>query len=359
MRTLHFQIKRRVRDGAKGTAADHTRYITRGGNSVEYIQRTGAYADKEDLVATGHGNLPTWANKNPVQFFEAADTWERNPGLRNGRVCVQIDATLPRELSQAEQQQAVQDFLRVQLGERHAYVWAMHESVASDGKPHPHVHMAFSERQQTGRELSPQEYFSRTNPKDRYFNERTWPTKARQAWSDTLNVTLERSGSMSRVDPRTLRAQGIDRDPVENLHKDRLRRDNSELRARPQATENHAATHAYWTARKAELGITPGMAHAEALQRITAASRQLVRQPQEALEVVQARVQALQQQAHRTHAGVLLEQHRLQTGMASAAVLAKIHQIAQDDAVGKNRYHLAIDHPGKEQTRERGRSQGW
>lgn len=304
MRTLHFQVKRRGRGGKVAPAGVHVQYITASrGTSTEYIQRTGPYADRDDVLAIGHGNLPKWADDDPVTFFAAGDKWERNPGIptgefgktRNGRVCTQIDASLPRELSLPDQRRVVQEFIRSQLGNRHAYVWGIHQPTATDGQPYPHVHIAFSERQDTGQEFPPHVYFSRVgNLKDRRFNDAGWPAAARQAWSDTLNVALEECGSISRVDPRSLLAQGIDREPVQKLHSARLQIDNSELRERPRYEENHAATHRYWEARKVALGITPDMSHDARMQRIAEASRQVrVREPLESLETYKRRVDQL------------------------------------------------------------------
>lgn len=290
MRTLHFQIKRRTKEGKFAPAGVHVQYITRGAAGVEYLQRTGPYAHREDLLATGHGNLPAWADENPVTFFAEGDKWERNAGVpmgelgktRHGRVCTQIDASLPRELSLDDHKQVVQDFLTAQLGERHAYVWAIHQPTASDGQPYPHFHAAFSERRDTGKALPPHEYFSRMgNQKDRMFNAAGWPRAARQAWSDTLNVCLERNQSLSRIDPRTLRAQGIDRTPARKLDTSELRRDDSPIREQARYAENYAATHAYWETRKRELGITRGMGREDIIQRIGDASREAVRPPQE------------------------------------------------------------------------------
>ncbi|HBD39171.1 MAG TPA: plasmid mobilization protein, partial [Cupriavidus sp.] len=47
MASFHHCLK----SGKKGTAANHAAYIT----------RQGKHGHREDLVCTGHGNMPAWA----------------------------------------------------------------------------------------------------------------------------------------------------------------------------------------------------------------------------------------------------------------------------------------------------------
>ncbi len=50
-----------VKVGGKGQACGHAAYIAREGS---YAERAGY----EDLEATGHGNLPSWAEHEPSRF---------------------------------------------------------------------------------------------------------------------------------------------------------------------------------------------------------------------------------------------------------------------------------------------------
>lgn len=283
MKALHFAIDHRTTGTQKAAAGAHIRYITRtpdaAGEHAAYVTRTRGYV-REDLIATGTGNLPAWAEGSPVRFFEAADQYERGGVLRPGRTATQITAALPRDLTHAQQQDAVQDFVQGQLGTRHAYVWGIHETVASDGKRYPHVHMAFSERTDTGQGLGPEQYFSqRGYHKDRVFNDRAWPQAARQAWSDTLNATLEQAGAVARVDARTFRAQGFDRDGAEYVKRQDVREHPEKLQERPPVAdtpEMQQRRAAAWEDRKQVLGLSQGMTREEVVQRIRDASHEAI-----------------------------------------------------------------------------------
>jgi hypothetical protein len=241
------------------------------------------------------GNLPAWAEGNPVQFFTASDQYERGGLHRGGRTATQVTATLPRALTHAQHEDVIERFLQGQLGAKHAYVWGIHETVASDGQPRAHVHIAFSEREDTGAGYGPAQYFSRQGyQKDRTFNDRGWPGAARQAWSDTLNVALELAGSSERVSARSFRDQGLDWQPAQYITRQEFasKEGQERLRQRVRTDDTPAALAkrvAEWEARKQVLGLTPTMSHDEIVQRIGDASR-------EAIAAHQAQRRALRQE---------------------------------------------------------------
>jgi hypothetical protein len=69
MRALHFSVAYRTRGTQKAPAQAHVRYITRAQASaaehVGYVTRTTQHT-REDLVASGYGNLPAWAQGDPA-----------------------------------------------------------------------------------------------------------------------------------------------------------------------------------------------------------------------------------------------------------------------------------------------------
>ena len=110
-----------------------------------YIARTGPYASgrttsREDLVATGFGNLPP-GFADADEFWAAADTHGRS----NGRSADVRIMTLPRGLDAAQQEQAAFRAAREWCGEDRAYTWAVHNPDASDGGEQPHVHLMRSQ----------------------------------------------------------------------------------------------------------------------------------------------------------------------------------------------------------------------
>ena len=81
MASFHHRIK----SGKKGSAAEHARYIA--------LQ--SKYSQREDLVSTGFGNLPAWAENDPSAFWKAGAQYER----ANGAVYREHEIALSAELS--------------------------------------------------------------------------------------------------------------------------------------------------------------------------------------------------------------------------------------------------------------------
>ena len=210
-----------VKVGGKGQATGHAAYIAREGS---YAERDGY----EDLEATGYGNLPSWAEHEPSVFWTAADRHER----ANGATYREIEIALPRELDPAQRQALVLDFIRQEIGERHAHQWAIHNpGAALAGGEQPHAHLMYSERTVDGIERGAEQYFKRyngTHPelggcrKDSAGTEERL-LETRQRWAEVQNAHLQQYGHAARVDHRSLADQGIDRAPEQHLGGRRVR----------------------------------------------------------------------------------------------------------------------------------------
>jgi len=199
-----------VRPGPKGSGAEHAQYIERGGRFTP--EKYGEIGEHE------RGNLPAWAKGSAARFFAAADEHER----ANGNSYREFELALPVELSDAERGRLVREFVTEQIGDRHAYAWAIHEPKGHN----PHVHVMYSERLRDGIERGPEQYFKRANGKqpergghrksDR-FTGREGPEAVeavRARWAEMQNQALERAGVAARVDHRSLAAQGIEREAM-------------------------------------------------------------------------------------------------------------------------------------------------
>ncbi|MCU9569831.1 MobA/MobL family protein (plasmid) [Proteus mirabilis] len=211
MASYHLSVK----TGGKGKAASH----------ADYIAREGKYAREKDndLEHQESGNMPAWAAHKPSEFWKAADTFER----ANGCTYREIEIALPRELTPAQRLELVRDFVQQEIGDRHAYQFAIHNPRAAiEGGEQPHAHIMFSERLNDGIERDPQPYFKRANTKNperggakkARFGETPTERKAyliaqRERWADLQNKHLERYQHPDRVDARSLKAQGIEREP--------------------------------------------------------------------------------------------------------------------------------------------------
>jgi len=179
--------------GKAGKAGPHAAYIAREGQYANRLERG------EKLEATEAGNMPAWAQSNPLAFWQAADAYER----KNGTTYREMEIALPRELSAAQRIELVREFVRQEIGDRHAYQWALHVPTAADGGEQPHFHLMFSERQVDGIDRDPEQYFKRYNAKA--------PEKggARKGYGPSA----ERAGVEQRIDMRSHAERGTGLEP--------------------------------------------------------------------------------------------------------------------------------------------------
>lgn len=206
-----------VGTGSKGKAGPH----------AQYIAREGKYAkpddDLEKLEFTEHGNMPRWAESEPNYFWRMADEHER----KNGSTYREHVIALPRELTAEQRHELIKDWIEQEIGDKHAYQYAIHNPPALDGLEQPHCHLMFSERTRDGVERDPSQYFKRYNAKKPELGgakkantglghaERKADLIAqRERWEHLCNAHLARAGSDSRISMKSLAAQGIEREPV-------------------------------------------------------------------------------------------------------------------------------------------------
>lgn len=207
--------------GKAGKAGPHAAYIAREGQYANRLERG------ERLEATEVGNMPAWAQSNPLAFWQAADAYER----KNGTTYREMEIALPRELDAEQRAALVREFVRQEIGDRHAYQWAIHVPTAADGGEQPHVHLMFSERQVDGIDRDPEQYFKRYNAKhpERGGARKGYGpsagqtlTKAERAaelkelrgrWEAMCNAHLERAGVEQRIDMRSHAERGTGLEP--------------------------------------------------------------------------------------------------------------------------------------------------
>jgi len=222
MASYHLSVK----TGGKSNASPH----------ADYISREGKYAREKDsdLEHKESGNMPAWAAHKPSEFWKAADTFER----ANGCTYREMEIALPRELKPEQRLELVRDFVRQEIGDRHAYQFAIHNPKAAiAGGEQPHAHIMFSERMNDGIDRDPQQYFKRANTKEPErggakkvrFGETPTERKEylvaqRERWADLQNTHLERYQHTDQVDARSLKAQGIEREPERHLGAGRVQR---------------------------------------------------------------------------------------------------------------------------------------
>ena len=218
MATYHASVK----VGPRGKAASHAAYLAREGKYADL--RSG-----EVLELAENGNMPKWAANSPAYFWHADDAHER----ANGNAYREFELALPRELSPDQRADLVRSFVAQELGERHAYTFAIHNPIAAlDGGEQPHAHVMFSDRKRDGIERDPEQYFRRYNAKvperggcqkeqgstaatqsERYAERKEQLIALRARWAESTNAHLAQHGHGARVDHRSLAERGIDRTP--------------------------------------------------------------------------------------------------------------------------------------------------
>ena len=150
MASFHCSVK----VGKSGSGAAH----------ADYIEREGKFASKskDDLEHKESGNMPEFAETSG-EFWSAADQHER----ANGSVYREFEIALPRELTQAQRLELVREFVEQEIGDRHAYTFAIHNPKAAiDGGEQPHAHIMFCERINDGIDRDPEHFFKRANSKN-------------------------------------------------------------------------------------------------------------------------------------------------------------------------------------------------
>ena len=208
-----------VKVGKVGKALAHAEYIEREGN---YAKQKGL----EDLEHSSYGNMPKWAEQNPMQLWQSADLYER----KNGSTYREYEISLPRELNKEQREALVDEFVQTELGTKYPYQYAIHNPMAMDGLEQPHVHLMFNERLQDGIERDPEQYFKRYNSKNPekggakkdntgkdYKTRKDEIKELRQRWENITNEHLKRTGFDIRIDMRSYADQGIDKQPEPKL----------------------------------------------------------------------------------------------------------------------------------------------
>lgn len=227
----------RVKSGKKGSAAQH----------ATYIARQGSFESREDLIGSGSGNLPSWAEGDPVKFWRNGDKYER----ANGAVYREHEVALPAELTDKQSKELVGAIIQAIAGAK-PYQYAVHANSSSlEGNRNIHLHLMYSDRIPDGIQRSPQQTFARYNSncpetggckKDsggkNALEMRLALIEIRRKSAELQNATLEKYGHTARVDHRTLSEQGIHRKPERHLGQAKVRMMSAEEKGRYVADRN-------------------------------------------------------------------------------------------------------------------------
>jgi MobA/MobL family len=165
--------------------------------SDERVQFTDIMAPKD---------APEWAHDRNRLWNEAGRAEKR----KDSQLAREIEVSLPHELTGQQREWLVKDFAREAFVRRgYAVDIAIHAPYKDSDDRNHHAHLMV-----TMRTLGP-EGFAAT--KDRALNGKAQLGEWREQWAHLANRHLERHGHEARIDHRSLKEQGTDREPTMHL----------------------------------------------------------------------------------------------------------------------------------------------
>jgi MobA/MobL family len=180
------------------------------------------YSDRKDIVhseiilpdGVARSSDIEWA-RNRAKLWNAA---ELAGTRRNSRLGREVLVILPPEITAAGRTGLARKFA-VELSEkyRNAVDFAVHEPRAGSDERHHHAHLLMTTREVTPKGLGTRTILDLSGTERRARG--LGPSKTdllwiRERWSELTNQALSEAGISQRVDHRSYRLQGLDRDPA-------------------------------------------------------------------------------------------------------------------------------------------------
>ncbi len=102
--------------------------------------------------------------KDPIDFWQAADTYER----ANAKAYMEYEIALPNEFTSEQRKTLIETFLDKHIvPQQYPHSYAIHNVKSRiSGEDQPHCHLMFSLKADDGIERSAEQYFKRYNPQD-------------------------------------------------------------------------------------------------------------------------------------------------------------------------------------------------
>lgn len=161
------------------TAAAHCAYVTREDAATEVLAE----------------HIPT----DPAEACRWFIRMEDNDPRKNARLIDKITVALPRELNHHQNAALIRDYCKAMGKGRVPWLAGIHDGPGDADNPHAHI--IFRDRDiETGKTVMKASDFKSTH-------------RFRELWEKKANEHLKQAGIAARIDRRTLKAQGIDREP--------------------------------------------------------------------------------------------------------------------------------------------------
>lgn len=192
MASYHFSVKSKN----KGYALGHYLYISRL-MQYEGIRKTS----NETVEHIEPGRCMPSFVKDPIEFWQAADTYER----ANAKVYMEYEIALPNEFTPDQRKTLIETFFDKHIvPQQYPHSYAIHNVKSRlSGEEQPHCHLMFSLKADDGIERTAEQYFKRYNPQnpakggakkiqlqDGHADYSTFLLHIRKAWENHLNDAL-------------------------------------------------------------------------------------------------------------------------------------------------------------------------
>ncbi len=235
-------------------------------------ERTGEvkdYSRAEGLIFSGiytPANAPQWAHDR-AQLWNKADQAEKR---KDATLAREYELALPHELTNEQRRFLVQDFVRESFTRKgYAVDVCIHAPDREGDERNYHAHILVTDRRLEADGFAADKKERKLKSPDR----KAELEAIREKWERIANRHLERHGHEARIDRRSLKDQGIDREPTEHLgpYATQLERDgeesergntnrdiearNKELEAAQREYESALAEREQWEERVNQAGI--------------------------------------------------------------------------------------------------------
>lgn len=174
----------------------------------ERLGQTHDYTKQGGLVFEGifaPANAPEWM-KDRQQLWQGVEAKESR---RDAQLAREIEVSLPHELTNQQREWLVKDYVREAFVRKGMVAdVCIHAPGGKGDERNHHAHILL-----TMRELGPDGF----GPKVREWNSDAQLKQWRQQWEHLANRHLERHGHQERIDARSLKEQGLDREPTIHL----------------------------------------------------------------------------------------------------------------------------------------------
>lgn len=173
-------------------------YDTRLGEAFDYRRRSGVLYTE---ILTPE-NAPDWMRDR----YELWNGVEKSEKRKDSQLARSIDISLMCELSFEKNLELIRTFVKEKWVDKGMLAdMAIHAPGYDSDDRNIHVHILL-----TMRDIRPDGF----GPKQRQWNTKYEFNEWREAWADHANRMLEREGFDERIDHRSLKDQGIDREPT-------------------------------------------------------------------------------------------------------------------------------------------------